>query len=125
MEERLRKIEKKLEETVTDSEKIKEYVLGSVKIQLEEWLHDTLTISCITEEIERRYKRTRNDMAEYTKDHKKLEKEIENSKEPINENFTDICKIKNFLQDLVLDIKLKAYHGDLQRLERIVDEKST
>ena len=67
MEQRVEKLEKKVEELSLSGENIKKYVLDSVKVQLEEWLHDTLTISCITEEIERRYKRTRSDMAEYTR----------------------------------------------------------
>jgi hypothetical protein len=123
MEERLKIVERKLEDASFKTEKIKDYVLGSVKIQLEEWLHDTLTISCITEEIESRYKRTKNDMAEYGKDHRKLEKELNDTREEMKVQFTELCKIKNFLDDILTDLKLKCYKGDLEALARVVDDK--
>lgn len=123
MELRMLKLEKRIAELDIHEEHIKNIVLDSVHKHLEEWLHDTLTISCITEEIERRYKRTKSDMAEYNKVHRKFEASILEVKEEIKTNFSDICKLKNFIDDLIIDLKLKAYHGDVQRLERILEEK--
>lgn len=123
MEERLTKLELKLEELTSNPQVIKNFVVESIKNHFDDWVHNTLTISCITEEIERRYKRTRKEIFEYSKEIRKLEKDIEECKESLKLNFSDLCKMKNFVDDLVTDIKLKAYSGDVIRLERLLEEK--
>lgn len=123
MEARLQELEKKFEDFEMHEENIKNIVLEQVKKKFEEWLHNTLTISCISEEIERRYKSTKTDIAESSKAFHKLECKVEDVKDQINLNFTDICKLKNFVDDIVTDLKLKAYHGDVQRLDRVLEEK--
>jgi hypothetical protein len=125
MEDRLHKLEHDLSDLKSLPDKIKDFVLESVHIRLEEWLHNTLTISCITEEIERRYRRTKSDMAEYTKEHRRIDKEIDSVREQLSLNFTDICKVKNFMEDILTDLKLKAYAGDVHRLERAMEDKSS
>lgn len=117
------RLEAKLEELTSNPQVIKNFVVESIKTHFEDWVHNTLTISCITEEIERRYKRTRNEILESSKDVKKLEKELEDCKDNLKTNFTDLCRMKNFVDDLAADIKLKAYNGDIYRLERLLEEK--
>lgn len=106
-----------------ESEQMKDFILTSVKGQLEDWLNKTLTISCISEEIERRYKINKSDMYECNREIKRLERELESAKEQNKMNFTEICKMRLFLDDILTDLRLKAYQGDLEKVSRALEDK--
>lgn len=106
-----------------DSEKIKETIIATVKSELEDWMNKTLTISCISEEIERRYKINKNDIYECSKEIKRLERELNLTKEQNRMNFTEICKMQLLFEDILTDLRLKAYQGDLERANREISEK--
>lgn len=124
-------MEDELEETIDQppipdllsSDNLKDIVLANVKLELEDWLNKTLTISCISEEIERRYKINKTDIYECNKHIKRLERELEHSKEQNRLNFSEICKMQLLFEDILTDLRLKAYQGDLDKANREIDEK--
>ena len=124
-------MEDQLEETIhqppspspLSSDNIKDIVLANVKLELEDWLNKTLTISCISEEIERRYKINKTDIYECNKQIKRLERELEHSKEQNRLNFSEICKMQLLFEDIITDLRLKAYQGDLDKANRELDNK--
>lgn len=113
---RLRTIEEKLLN-------IPELIKEALKSGLDEVLSTSLTISCIKEEIDRRYKRSRTELSDFTKDLKKSEKDIKQNNEHLNILEEDLGKAKSLMSDILTDLKLKAYSGDLNRLERQLDTK--
>lgn len=113
---RLRPIEEKLAS-------IPGLIKEALKTGLDEVLSSSLTISCIKEEIDRRYKRSRTELSDFTKDLKKSEKDIKQNSEHLTFLEEDLIKTKNLMADILTDLKLKAYTGDLNRLERLMDTK--
>jgi hypothetical protein len=116
LDNRLSSIESRLQN-------IPDLIKDSLRSSLDELLTSSLTISCIKEEIDRRYKRSRQDLAEFTKDLKKSEKEAKDTQDHLNRLEEDFSKSKSLIGDILTDLKLKAYNGDLNRLERQLDTK--
>jgi chromosome segregation ATPase len=124
MEAYINSIEKSLSTSdLAYSEQLKDFVLSSVKSQLEDWLNNTLTISCISEEIERRYKINKSDIYESNREIKRLERELESCRDQNKQNFTELCKMRLFLDDILTDLRLKAYQGDLEKVSRSLEDK--
>lgn len=116
LDNRLSSIESRLQN-------IPDIVKDSLKSVLDELLTNSLTISCIKEEIDRRYKRSRQDLAEFIKELKKSEKEAKENQDHLFRLEEDFAKIKSLITDILTDLKLKAYTGDLNRVERQLDTK--
>ena len=118
LETRVIALEAKLE-----IESLSESLMKNIKNNVDELFSNSLTVNCIKEEMERRYKRSRLDLAEFVKEYKKSEKDIRENQEKLNSFSEEFNKLKLFLSDIVTDLKLKAYTGDLNRLERLLDGK--
>lgn len=95
----------------------------NLKNSIDDWLGNTLTVSCIKEEMERRYKRSRQELADFVKDFKKSEKEIRETGENLGLIKEEIANFKAYIGDIGADLKLKAYIGDVNRVERQLETK--
>lgn len=123
--QRLVEIEKRLTslEDKLDLKSLSESLHSTLQSSFDDWLSSSLTVSCIKEEMDRRYKRSRAELSEFTRDFKKSEKDMKDLQEKYSTLEEELTKIKSFISDMMIDLKLKAYNGDLNRVERILDTK--
>jgi hypothetical protein len=110
-------------ESKLDIPKLLETVTLNLKSNSDEWLSTSLTINCIKEEMERRYKRSRLDLAEFAKEYKKSEKDLKDNQNKVIGLEEQLSKLQLFLDDILTDLKLKAYNGDLIRVEKTLESK--
>ena len=73
--------------------------------------------------MERRYKRSRLELGEHIKESKKSEKDIKETNQKIIALESELEKIKAYLSDITIDLKLKAFTGDVNRIERLLELK--
>ena len=110
-------------EAKLDTKSLSDSLIQNIKSNIDEWLGNTLTVSCIKEEMERRYKRSRQELGDFIKDFKKSEKEVRESSEKMVFLEEEFGKVRSSLSDIMTDVKLKAYSADMNRIERQVDTK--
>lgn len=99
---------------------LKSLIIETVRDNIDELLPRTLTISCIREEIERQYKRSKADLNDYMKQQRNLSHDIKDVFNKTQACFEDIQKLHVCIDDLTSEVKYKAYQIDLIRLQNEV-----
>ncbi|CAG9327403.1 unnamed protein product [Blepharisma stoltei] len=102
---------------ITSSESsIKTLIVQTIKENIDEILSRSLTISCIQEEIDRRYKHSKSELNEFIRTQHNYSYDIKQALNKSKACFEDIQRLQVYIDEISADLKFKAYQIDLQKL---------
>lgn len=120
MEDRILQLENKLK-SLSDQcsvENIKNQAITVLKSEIDEVLLGSLTISCIKEEIERRYKRNKSELNDFCKIITNSQNDVKIIIEKINKLFKQVHNTESNVDDILDALKLKANKADVDILDK-------
>ena len=113
MDQRLRKLEQAVAQF---NDNLEDYLDEVFKRRLDSWLEQTLTVSCITEEIERRFRLGQSELEKQVAESQRLELEIGHTKNGLTQHQKEIDKLKFELREAQVELEYRAYKDDLKKV---------
>ncbi|CAG9310375.1 unnamed protein product [Blepharisma stoltei] len=127
MEDRITHIENRLSKIsqLLKEGSLKNQIVDIIKTEIDGWIAGTLTVSCIKEEIERRYKRNRSELSEFITAFQNSQAEIKISLEKVSNFSKDIRNLKDTVEDMSYDLKEKAGKTEIYKIEKEIKDLCT